>query len=214
MPTVDNPRHFETGTQMDEFYDSFFKWASIDVEPDHQTGEVESPGGFVSLIYVEAPDEINEYLHYGSGHTSFEDEAKLSEGISTGWYVTLQDNNGIIWAFAFGDSTLAEEHARREFRGSELYYEQWLVTQDEQEPEVIPQKGEPNYLTYLPRAIHRSAKMIASGNREKLHGWRALTFQDRTGGIYGYQIITDKGIYEVDRNGVCVRASMLHGFEE
>jgi len=121
MPSVQDPRHFETGALMPARYDPFFRWICGDSE--NVTGDVESPGGFVTLAYVDASAEIEEYIEQFGFSTFSESD---TQGVTTGWYVTLVNDQGLIWAFSFGDGTMAEENARKEFKGSQEYYDWWL----------------------------------------------------------------------------------------
>jgi len=44
-----------------------------------------------------------------------------------GWYVTRQDDNGLIWAMSYGplDSTFNEENARADFAEAESVFDSW-----------------------------------------------------------------------------------------
>lgn len=72
-------------------------------------------------------------------------------------------------------------------------------------------------LRNLPDNVRAAAIAIATENRERLIGWRALTEPDPANPtsrvrVRAYQVITDVGVYEVTTGGLCMRASVLHSF--
>lgn len=69
-------------------------------------------------------------------------------------------------------------------------------------------------LDKLPDEVRESAHKIAELEHEKLIGWKAIT-GPRLGvpdSRIDYMVITDKGYYEVNTDGTCYRAAVLHPF--
>lgn len=67
-------------------------------------------------------------------------------------------------------------------------------------------------LTDIPDHVVVSARLIASSAGETLVGYRAITEPDGPGRVKParWMIVTNAGVYEVDPDGTCQRASSLH----
>lgn len=121
MPTLDNPGHFERSKHIaagraDDFLKSY--------SPDYflaETGNVESPIGFLALVDITRED-IAEYV-------TREGDPWMSEArnFSPGWYLIKFDNNGLVWGIDYGgSSTFSEEAAREDFAEADRAYGEWL----------------------------------------------------------------------------------------
>lgn len=82
-------------------------------------------------------------------------------------------------------------------------------------------------LAAVPDDVVECARLIAQGHDETLVGYRAITSSTPicTQGclapgssphshsiIERWMVVTDRGVYEVDPDGICLRASTLHPF--
>lgn len=67
-------------------------------------------------------------------------------------------------------------------------------------------------LSDIPDTVVVSARLIAAAANETLVGYRAITADDGPGRVkpVRWLIITNSGVYEVEPDGTCVRAAMLH----
>lgn len=72
-----------------------------------------------------------------------------------------------------------------------------------------------NLLADIPANVVETAHLIAEGEGETLVGYRAITGPDGPGRVkpIRWMVVTNKGYYEVDLNGDCQRAAVLHNFE-
>ena len=121
MPTLDAPRYYEHSKGlMHEKYDPFFRWYSPD-DCVADTGNVEAPVGYVQLIEV-LDEDISRWVN---GEIDGEMHLDLNTDLTVGWYVAVQDDNGLIWAMTYGSGTLAEEGARSDFAEAEALYATW-----------------------------------------------------------------------------------------
>lgn len=81
-------------------YDRLFKAIVGGGWANHSGGNVEAPTGYFALIHIK-PNEVQEM------HDAFEDEVGelvgLANGIRdlAGYYLTREDNNGLIWVVAY-----------------------------------------------------------------------------------------------------------------
>lgn len=129
MPTLEAPRYYEHSKGiLPGRYDWFFRYLpeSAVVGNGGETGEVESPLGFVTIIEVD--EEIQqEFMQTHSITPDLCHTCRNNAGVpDTGWYVLCTDSNGIIFAMEYGEGTLAEEGARADFAEAESVYSEWL----------------------------------------------------------------------------------------
>lgn len=78
----------------------------------------------------------------------------------------------------------------------------------------MPEENKVVDLTILPDHIRKSAEAVAENYGEKLIGYKPLKSHPNahTWVVAGWIVITDSGYYEFDKNGVCMRAGVLHKF--
>lgn len=138
MPSIEAPTYYDRSKGiMPNKYDQFFKLATLDFTLS-DTGTVESPLGFVMLIKVDEEMQntfLNEYVLRQDVSADLCYTCRNKFGVpDTGWYVTRQDDNGIIWAMEYGplDSTLAEESARADFAEAEKVAAAWDRANDQE----------------------------------------------------------------------------------
>jgi hypothetical protein len=127
MPSIEAPTYYDrTKGILPGRYDSFFKWVNAYMDcADHETGEVDSPLGFVALVEVDETMQ-NDFMHEENLPDDLCHECRNNHGVpDTGWYVTRLDSNGIIFAMEYGEGTLAEESARADFAEAEKVAEAW-----------------------------------------------------------------------------------------
>ena len=130
MPSIENPTFYERADGIAPGRaDEFFKRLDLD-EVIEYTGDAESPVGFVQLVQV-TREMIREYV-------STVGDPWLSErrNFAPGWYITRQDDNGLIWAMSYGGwcdeheafctDTAAEEAARADYAEADTVYQSWL----------------------------------------------------------------------------------------
>lgn len=120
MPSIDNPGFYERADYiMSSRTDEFFKRLDLD-EVAEYTGSTEEPIGFVQLVQV-TREMIREYV--GTTGDPWMSDRK---NFDSGWYITRQDDNGLIWAMSYGGGcdehdgdfcadTSAEEAARADY---------------------------------------------------------------------------------------------------
>lgn len=116
MPSIEAPTHYDHSKGIEpQPHDDFFRWASANSYLS-ETGEADSPLGWVCLLEVDR-EMVDSYIEE-TGDKSFYPEV--------GWYVVRQDDRGFIWAMIYGTGTLAEEGARADFTEAEKVYDEWL----------------------------------------------------------------------------------------
>ena len=121
MPSMEAPQHYERskGIMPGEF-DPFFKY----VEPDFyeaETGNVESPLGWVGLLRVDQ-----------SLIESMETYAWPIDCPEEGWYIVRINDHGLVWGMTYGGTdTFPEEGARADFAEAEKVYAEWCRIEDE-----------------------------------------------------------------------------------
>lgn len=107
MPTRDYPANYRRATfTASGLTDEFFKRLDLD-EVVEYGGDTSNIVGFIQLIEV-GQDMINEYLASG-GYAGYDQVANLP----LGWYITRQDDNGLIWAMGYGGSAPENEASAR-----------------------------------------------------------------------------------------------------
>lgn len=133
MPSIEAPTHYEHSKGiMPSRFDNFFKWLSPTFYIA-ETGDAESPLGWVCLIEVTDKDIVDWYESQGMSLEEMRQHMGLDEyPIDSGFYITRQDDNGLIWAMAYGTGTLAQEGARADFAEAEKVYEAWLSLEEEE----------------------------------------------------------------------------------
>jgi hypothetical protein len=126
MPSIEAPTYYDrTKGILPGRYDTFFKWVSLD-EAESETGEVDSPLGYVTLVHVDETMQLD-YMHEADMSADLCNNCRNNHGVpDTGWYVTRLDSNGIIFAMEYGgEDTLSEEGARADFAEAEKVSEAW-----------------------------------------------------------------------------------------
>ena len=120
MPSIDAPAYYDRSKGlMSEHADPFFKWMGPNGTVIDETGETDSPLGFVALLHV-TQDDLDEY-----------DQMTDTAMVEPGWYITRQDDNGLIWAMTYGgDSQFCEEAARADFAEAEKVSSAWDEAND------------------------------------------------------------------------------------
>lgn len=120
MPSISAPTWYERADYvMSSRTDEFFKRLDLD-EAVEYTGSTEEPVGFVMLVQV-TRQMIREYVS-----TAGDPWMSERRNFDAGWYITRQDDNGLIWAMSYGGAcdehdgdfcadTHAEEQARADY---------------------------------------------------------------------------------------------------
>jgi len=128
MPTTANPAHYERSLGIvSSKSDEFFKRLDLD-EVVEYTGDTESPVGFVQLVNVTS-GMVHEYV--ASGGDPVLVLGKEGEFLVPGWYITREDENGLIWAMFYGeDMTLPEEKARADYAEADAVHQHWVDQSD------------------------------------------------------------------------------------
>jgi len=123
MPSTQNPAYYERSSGFcHSILDTFFKYLTLDDAEDY-TGDVDAPVGFVQIVQLDdslISGIVNEHMvPIGMMESHYVPEP--------GWYVTRQDDNGLIWAMSYGplDSTFNEENARADFAEAESVFDSW-----------------------------------------------------------------------------------------
>jgi hypothetical protein len=122
MPNIHTPGDYSRADHiMSSRTDLFFKRLDLD-EVVEYSGDVESPIGFIQLVEV-SRDMIAQ-------HVATEGDPWLSErrNFDTGWYVTRQDSNGLIWAMSYGGDEAA---ARADYAEADAAHTDWLNFDEE-----------------------------------------------------------------------------------
>lgn len=120
MPSTEAPTFYERSRDaLPSTFDPFLRHLQADWFTE-ETGDVESPLGFVALFCVDLELIQGMYADISSGVL---DEMSIP---SAGWYILRQDSNGIVWGLDYGGSgTFSEEAARADFAEAEATYAAW-----------------------------------------------------------------------------------------
>lgn len=122
MPSTEAPTYYERCSGVcPSITDPFFQAISLG-EAIEDTGDVESPVGFVALVKVD--EDLIQWYRESVNVWATEDDELPDEG----WYVVRKDDNGLVWAMDYGeDCTFNEEKARADFAEAVNTYERWTA---------------------------------------------------------------------------------------
>jgi hypothetical protein len=110
-----NNWHTASGELVASLYDNLFKTIVCGGWNIKSDGDVESPSGFFALVEIPKPGgELDEM----SGALELDEEMQrqiedLASSISTGWFVTHENSDGLIFVYEM-PSELAAKHAYSE----------------------------------------------------------------------------------------------------
>jgi hypothetical protein len=129
---------FANGQLMPSIYDDVFKHLASDAQM--WTGDVETVGWYVSEFHIDREDIRRAVSVTGNPRAS------EAGAIGPGWYLTLIDEQGLIWAYYYGQNlTLSHDdfgEATEAYEISEGYTDDVIVDYDENGNVIEPDDDE------------------------------------------------------------------------